>query len=121
MEDSTKIALGILGAAGILLIGHIAYREYQRQRDIEEAQAVIQGWTEQLQQAAAESSRTAQRDARQRAEADERRRQALLLRSDEQCLAGSVVTVRGNVYTQLIGQDGRPEACVGRQRLDGRH
>lgn len=49
---------------------------------------------------------------------DDQRRRALLLAPGEQCIGGTVVRVSGNSYTQAVGADGRPVACVGRQRLD---
>ena len=35
------------------------------------------------------------------------------LAQDQRCVGGTVITVRGNVYTQDLGADGRPIRCVG--------
>ncbi|ULU25441.1 hypothetical protein [Dyella terrae] len=49
----------------------------------------------------------------------EQRRLALQLAPDEQCIGGTVIQVKGSVYTQIAGAGGKPQACAGRQRLDG--
>lgn len=52
--------------------------------------------------------------ARQQARAaDLRRRQ---LRPNERCVSGTIVRVEGSSYTQALGPDGRPVACVGQYR-----
>ncbi|WP_146010562.1 hypothetical protein [Dyella sp. AD56] len=48
----------------------------------------------------------------------EQRKQALQLAPEEQCIGGTVIQVSGNVYTQVAGLGGRPQACAGRQRVD---
>jgi len=45
------------------------------------------------------------------AQADEHARRVLGI--DQRCLGGTVITVRGNAYTQDIGEDGRPVRCTG--------
>jgi hypothetical protein len=55
-----------------------------------------------------------QRVAAYRRAEDLRRRQ---LSADERCVGGTVIQVRGAVYTQLLGADGRPQPCSGRYRL----
>lgn len=39
------------------------------------------------------------------------------LGTDERCVAGTVIQIRGSSYTQQLGADGRPVACSGRYRL----
>jgi uncharacterized protein HemX len=40
-------------------------------------------------------------------------RQRHVLADDQRCVGGTVITVRGTVYTQDTGQDGRPIHCSG--------
>lgn len=62
-----------------------------------------------------------QRARQQQAMAEaEQRRLALQLAPDEQCIGGTVIQIHGSVYTQIAGAGGKPQACAGRQRLDGR-
>lgn len=128
MDGSSKIALGVVAAAMLLLVGFIGYREFERQRDIAQAQAVMQGISDYAQQALRDSHRqevqrqrqyAAQRafDARQRIEQQQRSLDARRLAPDEQCVGGSVVRIDGPSYTQVAGGNGRPVACAGRFRL----
>jgi hypothetical protein len=55
-----------------------------------------------------------QRMAAFRRAEDLRRRE---LAADERCVGGMVIQVRGTVYTQLLGANGRPQPCSGRYRL----
>lgn len=57
MESSSRVALGIVAAAALLLVGYIAYSEFQRQRDIAEAQAALSAIGEQGRQLASSSRR----------------------------------------------------------------
>lgn len=124
MDGSSKIALGIVAAAALLLLGFISYREFERRRDIADAQEVMRGISDYAQQAMADGRRAEQQrqrqvayDARMRADALERARRARELSSDERCIAGTVVQISGASYTQLAGVGGRPVACSGRYRL----
>lgn len=120
MDDAGKIALGIVGAAVAVFFCWVAYHEFERQRDIDEASAVMA----QIAQIPAQ----VEKESREQAEL-QRRRQAVLqaqdaaartLRSDERCVGGTVVRVNGSVYVQTLGADGRPEACQDRMRLRAR-
>lgn len=116
MDGSTKIAAGIVAAAVLLLVGFIGYREFERQRDIAEAQEMMQGLTSYAQQALEQGQRQSAYDARQRAEARQRDLDRRRLSALERCISGTVVRVEGASYTQAVGADGRPVACSGRYR-----
>ena len=113
MEGSSKIALGFVGAAALLAVVFVGYREFDRQRNIaavNEALAEFSkpdpfGLEADHQQA---QRQQAQRQAQARA-ADVRRRQ---LAGNHRCVGGVVVVVEGSSYTQL-GTVGDPVRCSG--------
>lgn len=113
MDDSSKVALGIMGAAVVLAVAFIGYREFDRQRDIaamNEALAEFSkpdpfGLEAEHQQA---QHQQAQRRAQVRA-VDVQRRQ---LTGDQRCVGGVVVVVSGSSYSQL-GSVGDPVRCSG--------
>lgn len=120
MDGANRIAIGIVAAAALLLFGFIGYREFERQRDIAEAQALMQGLAGYAQQVVDESRQAQarhQQDARERAEQAQRDLQARQLARNERCVSGTVVRITGTSYTQPTGTDGRPMACSGRYRL----
>lgn len=121
MDAANKIALGMVGAAALLLFGFIGYREYARQRDINEMQEALRGVVQVGQQAMAETaSQTRVWREQQAAEARaERVRQAIEsarydLAPSQRCVGGVVLEVQGNVYTQ-VGSIAQPIHCVGRR------
>jgi hypothetical protein len=117
MDGSGKIALGIVAAAALLLLGFVADREFERQRDIAEAQAMLQGLADTAQQAVQDGQREAAQRQRWRVEQQQRALDARRLGQDERCVGGTVVVVSGSSYTQVAGAGGRPTACSGRFRL----
>ncbi|UGB47225.1 hypothetical protein LQ772_08070 [Frateuria edaphi] len=116
MDGAGKIALGIVAAALLLVVGFVSYREFERRRDIAEAQELIQSLTGYAQQALQEGQRQSALDARQRAEARQRALDARRLAASERCVGGTVIRVEGASYTQALGPDGRPVACSGQYR-----
>jgi len=121
MDAANKIALGVVGAAALLLFGFIGYREYARQRDINEMQEALQGVVQVGQRVMAESAaQTRAWRAQQVAKAQaDRVRQAVEsarydLAPDQRCVGGVVLEVRGNVYTQ-VGSIAQPVHCTGRR------
>jgi len=112
MDESTKIALGIVGAAFVLLFGYVAYSEFQRARDIDQVRQAFAGIAQVGQQAVQQSQADAyaqqQRLAAQWTE-DARRR---LLASDQRCVGGEVFQVHGSSFTQ-IGTMAYPVHCSG--------
>lgn len=113
MDGSGKIALGIVGAAVVLLVGAVAYREFERQRDIREVQEVMQGITSYAAQSLEQDQRAARQQQALRAAQQAVERARYELADDMQCVGGYVVQVRGTVYTQL-GSVGSPVRCTGR-------
>jgi hypothetical protein len=124
MEGSSNIALGIVAGAAVLLFGFIGYHEYERQRDIREAEEMLSSLGGYATQAMADASRQEQRrraaqayqqsvDRQQKLQDEELRREHRTLASNQRCVAGTVITVNGSAYTQDIGVDGRPVQCSG--------
>jgi hypothetical protein len=111
MDDSSKIALGIIAAAFLLGVMYIGYREYDRHRDIQEVQDAFGQFAASVPPVT--YSPVASVDPRAAADLAARRQ----LRADQRCLAGTVVSVNGSAYTQDIGADGRPVRCSGREVL----
>jgi hypothetical protein len=113
MEPSSRIALGIVAAAALLLVGYIGYSEFQRQRDIAQAQALMSSLGEQgtrvLAQFHAQDAAQQQRQREAVAMSWDRR----LLMGNQRCVGGVVVVVNGTSYTQL-GTVGDPVRCSGR-------
>lgn len=120
MDDSSKIALGIVGAAVAVFFCWVGYREFERQRDIDEAKAVLAQIAEIPAQMQRESAAAAEAQRRQRTAIQARDMIARTLAADERCIGGTVVRVNGSTYVQAAGSDGRPEVCEGRMRLRAR-
>jgi len=86
----------IIAGALILVVGYIGYHEYVRHRELAEAKAVL----EQLRQETPSPQSVWVRppDPRVAAEAG-RTRRGRLLGTDERCIGGLVVLVKGSAYT----------------------
>lgn len=121
MDDAGKIALGLVGAALVLALSTISYREYERQRDIAEVnammQAVMQPITRTVRIPDPETVRLEVQgrrieDNRRAIEEAERRRRSFQLSGNQRCIGGVVIEVSGSSYTQL-GSVGQPVHCVG--------
>jgi preprotein translocase subunit SecF len=121
MDDSSKIAVGIVAAAALLLVGFIGYREFERQRDIDEAQQVLQTIAQTGQQVTAQYQAGLQQVTAQTREQEQLQwvRQERLreyefsrraLASDQRCVGGVVIQVTGSTYTQL-GSISSPIHC----------
>jgi len=112
MDALTRIAGSIVASALGLYVGFVGYREFARQRDINQVQVAIQQLSDSAKQALAQSqaqdaySRELQR---RKVAADRRRRE---LEGGQQCVGGVVVVVNGSSYTQL-GSVGDPVRCNG--------
>lgn len=116
MDDSSKIALGIVGAAVAVFFCWVAYHEFERQRDIDDAQVAIA-------QLEAARPHYTQADVWVQPSAIPKTRPVYRfasLASDERCIAGTVVRVTGSSYVQVLAPDGQPEACEGRSRVTAR-
>lgn len=112
MDSSTRIAGAIVLTALLLFFLFVGYREFERQRDIDEATAAIQQLNDSAKQALADNEAgNAQRAEIQREQTAVawRRRQ---LEGGQQCIGGVVVVVEGSNYTQL-GSVGDPVRCKG--------
>lgn len=112
MDSSSKIAGAIIGAAVLLFVGFVGYREFDRQRDRAEGAALMQQLGDVAGQALAEgqASEARRMDAqRRKTTVDLRRRE---LDQNQRCVGGVVVTVRGSSYGQL-GTVGDPVRCSG--------
>lgn len=113
MDSSSKIAAAIIGAAVLLFVGFVGYREFDRQRDRAEGAALMQQLGDVAGQALAEGRAAEARrvqEQRRKAADDLRRRQ---LGAEHRCVGGVVVIVRGSSYGQL-GMVGDPVRCSGR-------
>jgi hypothetical protein len=112
MDATTKLALAVVAAAVILVVGYVGYNEYARARDVDQAQQALDAFRSNAQQAVDESRRAAQVGEQQR-EAYQRWQQARRrLAVNQRCVAGAVVQVDGNTYTQL-GTIAQPIHCQG--------
>lgn len=113
MESSSRIALGIVASAALLLVGHIGYTEFQRHRDIAEAHAMMASLGDQGKQVVAEiRSQGAAQQQRQREEVAMSWDRRLLV-GNQRCVGGVVVVAEGASYGQL-GVVGDPVRCSGR-------
>lgn len=121
MDGSTRLGICIVAGALIVTVGTIGYHEFERQRDIAEAQAILQQGADAMHQAIAQGdAQYAQERARLAAQAAYQRQQQAyeasryVLSDDQQCVGGAVIQVVGNSYTQ-IGSIAQPVHCVGRR------
>lgn len=112
MEESTKLALAVVVAAVILVGGYVGYREWSRSRDIDEAQQALDAFHEQSRQIVDDSRRVAQAAAQQQASYQWHEQERRRLLFGQRCVAGAVVQVEGNTYTQL-GTISQPIHCSG--------
>jgi hypothetical protein len=104
MESSSRIALGVVAAAALLLVGYIGYSEFQRHRDIAEAQAALSSLAEQGRQVVAQAQQQEWQQAwdlrRQQVRDEVNAEQSRRLSGNQRCVGG-VVVVDGASYTQL--------------------
>jgi hypothetical protein len=114
MDDSSKLGLSIVGAAAVLLVGFVAYREWSRHRDIAEATEAFQSVVTAGQQAMARSAAASREWSRRQAQRARVESARYVLAADQRCVGGVVVQVRGSVYTQL-GSISQPIHCAGRR------
>jgi hypothetical protein len=112
MDSSTRIALGIVGAALILLFGGIAYHEFERQRDIDDVQMAMQTFVGGVVAVSQQSQEQQASDLRQRELAADLDQQRHMLAGNQRCVGGVVVQVDGTSYTQL-GSIANPVRCSG--------
>jgi hypothetical protein len=112
MDESSKLALAVVAAAVILVGGYVAYNEFSRARDVDQAQQVLDSFRENGRQVVDEARRSQAAVAQQQAIYEWRERSRRLLAPDQRCVGGAVVQVRGNVYTQ-VGTIDRPVHCDG--------
>lgn len=123
MTDGGRIACGIVLAAVVLAVVFVGYREFDRQRNIAEAQAAMQGLTDSMQNVGRQfdaSRQVASEQAARVADASDTRRLAGVLRdaerrhlaANQRCVGGSVVQVDGRTFTQ-IGSIEYPVHCAG--------
>lgn len=119
MDDSSKLGLAVVAAAAILVGGYVAYNEYARARDVDQAQQVLDQLRQSGQHVVDQYQQSVQQvqtarwqetiyDWERRQDALERRH----LAPNQRCVGGSVVQVQGNVYTQL-GTIAQPIHCDG--------
>ena len=112
MDGAGKVAAAIVVSAVLVVVSLVAYREFARQRDIRDAQAMIQGVGSASVQVSQQvrAQRVAHEKQMQRAYADGMRRRALS--ENQRCIGGVVVQVDGSTYTQL-GTIADPVRCEG--------
>ena len=104
-----KVFQGLAVAAAFALVGvavRIAIVVYAERS----AQQAIEQFSEHQQQALVEQEARRKQD---QLIADAALRERKTLASNQRCVAGTVITVNGTVYTQDIGVDGRPMHCSG--------
>lgn len=112
MDGSSKIALAIVGGVLAVIVATIGYKEFDRQRAINQINEGIQVLSDQTKAAEAQSNAQA---AYQRQREWDKYRDDLARRtlsSNQRCYAGAVVEVHGNTYTQL-GTISNPIHCSG--------
>ena len=102
-----------LGLAAVLALGGIVWRIIVIREAEESMQQMVLAASQQ-QQAFLEQQQQRQQEQQQRQlalQAQERERQTLS--QDQRCVGGTVITVRGTVYSQEVGADGRAVHCTG--------
>lgn len=91
----------------------VGYREFDRARDVREANAVMDRIAQLPAQLDAERAQADQQAAQRRRVQAQNDVNARALAPDMQCVGGVVVRVSGSTYTQL-GTVGDPVRCSGR-------
>lgn len=120
MESSSKIALGIVGAALLLVVGYVGYSEYQRARNVRELKELVKAFPvpKPIPRSAYIKERVISLKPARRVSSTSAA--AYTLSDSQQCIGHTVVDVQGSTYVQRLGRNGRPIACKGRfasQRL----
>ena len=111
-----KVFQGLAVAAAFALVGVavriaiVVYAERSAQQAIEQFSEHQQAMAVHQQQALVEQEARRKQD---QSIADAALRERKTLASNQRCVAGTVITVNGTVYTQDIGVDGRPMHCSG--------
>ncbi|MEP6899818.1 MAG: hypothetical protein ABI870_14930 [Rhodanobacter sp.] len=108
--------LAALVIFGVLVIG---WRALERERDREDAQAVMDSITQYAQQGLADSLRQTEAESQRQLDVQQRAREVdamnvdrRRLLPDQRCIGGTVITVKGSVYTQVL-LGGTPVSCSG--------
>lgn len=109
MDDSSKVALGIMGAAVVLAVAFIGYREFDRQRNIAAVNEALAEFSKPDPFGLQVDHQQAQQQQAQVRAVDIQRRQLV---GNQRCVGGVVVVVNGSSYTQL-GTVGDPVHCSG--------
>jgi hypothetical protein len=119
MDGSTKIAISVVAAAFVLVLGFVGYREFERQREQEEALRVLssmaamgQRTAEQYQAGLAQVQIDQQERFREQSRQAAADRLRYALADNQRCVGGVVVQVDGSRYTQL-GSIQYPIHCDG--------
>lgn len=112
MSETTKLALAVVVAAVILIGGYVAYSEFARARDVDQAQQSLDAFRQHAQETVADARRVAQVSQDQQTLYQRREWERRRLAANQRCVGGSVVEIQGSVYTQL-GSIADPIHCSG--------
>lgn len=112
MDSTTKLAVAVVAAAVILVCGYVAYGEYSRSRDIDQAQQALDALRQNAQQAVEQGRRVVQVSEQQQAAEQAWQQHRRRLAVNQRCVGGVVIQVQGNTYTQL-GTIAQPVHCSG--------
>ncbi|KZC37434.1 MULTISPECIES: hypothetical protein [Rhodanobacter] len=113
MSEGVKVAVGIVVAALLLAVVYVAYREFDRARDLRQAQEVMGQILRVPAQMDVELAEADQKAAQRRREEVAVSWNRRLLTGNQRCVGGVVVLVDGASYSQL-GTVGDPVRCSGR-------
>lgn len=118
MDTGSKLSLGIVASAVLLLGGYVGYKEFDRARTVHELQAVADQFEAADSRVAFEVQRRQIEASGKKAAADRRYRVSHTLDDSQRCVGGTVIEVHGSRYVQLKGAGGRPVRCVGRMAAE---
>lgn len=102
METSTKLALAIVGAALVLVVGYVAYQEFSRARNVYVLNQVVEGFNRSMAEDASEFRHAAAERKRRKRVAHARDLASRRLSPHQRCVGGTVIDINGNEYVQHL-------------------
>lgn len=114
MDDATKIACGLVGAALILVGGYVAYREFDRMRTVHELKQVAEQFQSNTNRAIQQVKQAQITRHRRQDAARQRDIASRTLDGTQKCVGHTVIDIHGSTYVQRLGADRRPIHCTGR-------
>lgn len=101
MDSTSKLAVAVVAAALILVVGYVAYNEYSRARDVDQAQQALDAFQQNARRLTDQARSAVEGSGQRQATYQRWQQESRRLAVNQRCVGGSVVQVQGSTYTQL--------------------